>query len=265
MFHVHRRLSSAGVFAILVLSALAFASCGGDEAAVAEEPLATTGSRAVASATPPAKNAAVDATSRDMAALLAKARADLPLDLVAGNSIGKADAPLQLVTYEDFQCPYCLKFVAEQEPGLIEKYVKPGQLRITYKHLPILGGESARAAIASQCAAEQGHFWQYHNALFAVEAEAGQFGAEKLNVGRFSDASLEAYAGQVGLDAPAFAACLDSGKFDQLLVDQSREAKNLGFTGVPAFSLNGQSLGSGIPADPSAWDQLFDEVLKSKP
>jgi len=264
MFHLHRRLSAAGAIAVLVLSALVLASCGGDEPAVAEEPSPTLGSRAVSSATP-ANNTATEAVARQMAALLAKARADLPLDLADGNTVGKAGAPLQLVTYEDFQCPYCLKFVAEQEPGLIEKYVKSGKLQITNRHLPILGGESARAAVASQCAAEQKQFWQYHNALFAVEAEAGQFGAEKINVGRFSDANLKTYARQLGLDAAAFAACLDSGKYDQLLVDHTREAKELGVTGVPAFTLNGQSLGSGIPADPSAWDKLFEQALKSKP
>lgn len=196
---------------------------------------------------------------------LQQAKSDLPTDLINGASIGKDSAPYKLVTFEDFQCPFCLKYTAEQEGELINKYVKSGQLQITYKHLPILGAESVAAAKASQCAADQGQFWQYHNTLFAIEAEAGQFGAEKLNVGRFSDTNLKAYANQLGLDATAFAACLDSGKYDELLVAQSREAKELGVSGVPAFTLNGQSLGSGIPADPSAWTQLFDRALQSKP
>lgn len=195
---------------------------------------------------------------------LQQAKADLPTDMISGTSIGKDSAPFKLVTFEDFQCPFCLKYTAEQEGELINKYVKSGQLQITYKHLPILGAESVAAAKASQCAADQGQFWQMHNKLFTVEAEAGQLTTEKKNVGRFSDANLKKYAGDLGLDQAKFDSCLNSGANDQLLADQNREAKQYGFSGTPSFLVNGQPLGSGTPSDINGWQQIFDAVSKAQ-
>jgi len=201
----------------------------------------------------------------DLVAKLEQAKADLPTDLINGTSIGKDSAPYKLVAFEDFQCPFCLKFTAEQEGDLINKYVKTGQLQITYKHLPILGrGESAKAAIASQCAADQDKFWQFQNKLFTVQAQAGQLSGEKIDAGRFSDDNLRKYAGELGLDQAKFDSCLNSGKFDQLLADQNREAKQYGFSGTPSFLVNGQPLGSGTPSNIDGWQQVFDAVSKAQ-
>ncbi len=204
-------------------------------------------------------------SDNDLVKKLEQAKADIPADLVKGTSIGKDDAPFKLVAYEDFQCPYCLKFTAEQEGELIDKYVKTGQLQITYKHLPILGrGESTHAAIASQCAADQDKFWLYQNKLFTVQAQAGQLSGEKIDVGRFSDDNLRKYASELGLDQAKFDSCLNSGKFDQLLADQNREAKQYGFSGTPSFLVNGQPLGSGTPSNIDGWQQIFDAVSKAQ-
>ncbi len=193
---------------------------------------------------------------------LQQARADLPLDLAKGTSIGKDDAPLKLVSYEDFQCPFCLKYTAEQEPELINQFVKTGKLQITYKNLPILGkGESTRAAIAGECAADQNQFWQYHNKLFTVEAQAGQVSAEKIDAGRFSDDNLKRYATELGLDRTKFDACMASPDKLTLLTTQQREAKQYGFNGTPAFLINGQPLGSGTPSSIADWQKIFDQVL----
>jgi protein-disulfide isomerase len=193
---------------------------------------------------------------------LAQAKADLPTDLIKGTVMGKDDAPLKLVSYEDFQCPFCLKYTAEQENELVNQFVKTGKLQITYKHLPILGkGESTRAAIAAECAGDQNLFWQYHNKLFTVEAQAGQATAEKVDVGRFSDSNLQQYATDLGLDRTKFDTCMGSPDKLTLLTTEQREAKQYGFNGTPAFLINGQPLGSGTPSSIADWQKIFDQVL----
>lgn len=193
---------------------------------------------------------------------LTQAKADLPLDLAKGTTIGKDDAPLKLTSYEDYQCPFCLKYTAEQEPDLVSQFVKAGKLQITYKNLPILGkGESARAAIAGECAADQNQFWQYHNKLFTVEAQAGQVASEQVDVGRFSDDKLKQFATDLGLDRGKFDTCMGSPDKLTLLTDQQREAKKFGFNGTPAFLINGQPLGAGTPSSIADWQKIFDQVL----
>jgi len=182
--------------------------------------------------------------------------------LVDGTSVGRSDAPLQLEAYEDFQCPFCLRFTAFQEGQLLEQYVKTGQLRITYRQFPVFSGrESVQAAQASLCAAEQNAFWEYHHKLFRVQAEAGQLERERINVGRFSDENLKRYAQELGLDTQRFNACFDSDKYlDQVQKDKA-EGQSYGLSGTPSFILNGRPLVGGAPSSIEGWKTLFDQVL----
>ncbi len=199
-------------------------------------------------------------SSSDLAERLRSKSGDLPLDLANGTKLGRDDAPIKLTVFADFQCPFCLKFTAEQEIDIIEEYVKPGKVQLEYQHLPILGAESVRAALASMCAADQNRFWPYHNKLFLVQAEAGQADDEKLNAGRFSDENLKKYAAEVGLDTAQFNQCLDSSQHLDEVTEQQRTASSFGIRGTPGFLINGQPLGAGTPADMDAWRSLFGQV-----
>ena len=190
---------------------------------------------------------------------LEQAQKALPKDLQNGTKLGKDDAPVKLVSYEDFQCPFCLQYTANQEGELIEKYVKTGEVQLEFRNLTILGQESVRAAIAGQCAADQNKFWEYQNKLFRVQAEAGQFKAEKKDVGRFTDSNLKGYAQGLGLQKDTFDKCLDSQHLD-LVQQQLLDAKALGITSTPGFVVNGSPLGSGAPATIEGWKQIFDQV-----
>jgi protein-disulfide isomerase len=198
--------------------------------------------------------------SDELVGLLEEASANLPADLVDGAKIGSADAPVKITAFEDFQCPFCLKFTAEQEGEIIEQFVKTGRVQFDYQHLPILGAESVKAALASQCAADQDKFWQYHNRLFLEQARNDQIGNEKLNVGRFSDDNLKKFAGEVGLDTAEFNTCFDSSEHLDLITEQQRVARQFGITGTPGFLVNGQPLGAGTPSDIDAWRQLVEQV-----
>jgi protein-disulfide isomerase len=193
---------------------------------------------------------------------LEKAQANLPLDLAKGTKLGKDDAPVKLTVYEDFQCPFCLEYTAGQEGGLIEEFVKTGQMQMEFKNLAILGrGESVKAAEAGLCAADQDKFWQYHNVIFLVQAKADQIGNEKVDVGRLSDANLKKYASDVGLDKTKFDTCLDSSLYLEKVSQQQAEAKSFGINGTPGFLVNGTPLGAGTPSDLDAWRELIAKVI----
>ncbi len=201
--------------------------------------------------------------SKELVTRLEEASTKLPLDMASGAKIGRDDAPVKITAFEDFQCPFCLKFTAEQEGEIIEQFVKTGRVQLEYQHYPILGTESVRAALASQCAADQDKFWQYHNRLFLEQAKADQVGNEKLNVGRFSDDKLKQYASELGLDTASFNACFDGNEHLDLITNQQRTAQQFGITGTPGFLVNGQPLGAGTPSDIDAWRQLVENVEKA--
>lgn len=200
---------------------------------------------------------------------LEKAAKDLPLDKANGTKLGDDSAPIKLTQFEDYQCPFCLKYTATQEPLLVEEYVKTGKMQIIYNHLPILGkGESLQAAIASECAADQNKFWQYHNLLFTTEAKAGQAdaGNEQIDAGRFSNANLKQFASDVGIDRTAFDKCFDNSSDKvTLLAAESSQAKSFGIQGTPGFLINGSPIGTGTPATIDDWRKALDQFLSATP
>ncbi|GIW18049.1 MAG: hypothetical protein KatS3mg064_1206 [Tepidiforma sp.] len=199
-------------------------------------------------------------SSDDIAQRLRDHAANIPTDLANGMKLGKDDAPVKLTVYADFQCPFCLKFTGEQEIDIIDEFVKTGRVQLEYQNLPILGSESVRAALAGMCAADQNKFWQYHNKLFLVQAEAGQADDEKVNVGRFSDENLKKYAAELGLDTAQFDRCLDTSQHLDEVTEQQRTANSFGIRGTPGFLVNGQPLGAGAPASMDGWRSLFQQV-----
>jgi len=199
-----------------------------------------------------------DDQNTDLVAALQAAHENFPQDLADGATVGDPDAPLKLDMYEDFQCGFCLRHTAEAEPTLIQEYVTTGKVQITYKHLPVLGTESLRAASASQCAADQDRFWDYHNTLFIQQAENGP----AHNQGTFSDGNLRQFAVDLGLDMDQFNECFDSDKHLSLIQEQTRDASAFGLTGTPSFVLNGTPLGSG-GFDLDGWRRVLDEAYTS--
>lgn len=202
--------------------------------------------------------------SEEIVTALEEARADLPLDVASGNKLGREDAPLKLTVFEDFQCPYCLKYTANQEPTIVEEFVKAGKVQIIYEHFPAVGKESVFAAAASFCAADQNKFWEYHNALFLLQAKEGQADTERVDVGRFSPEKLKDLGKQVGLpDQAKFEQCVDSGQHDEEIANQMRKARSLGITGTPGFLLNGKPLtGAGALSNLDDWREVLNQAIE---
>jgi protein-disulfide isomerase len=149
----------------------------------------------------------------------------------AGYTLGSPDAPVTVTAWEDFQCPICKAANASVLKQLEEDYVNTGKVKLVYQQYPFLGPESQLAAEASQCAADQGQFWPYHDALFAAQ------GAE--NSGALNANKLKGIAADLGLDTAAFNQCFDSGTHKESVAAEKAEGTKLGVTGTPTLFVDG--------------------------
>ncbi|QIP85742.1 DsbA family protein [Streptomyces sp. Tu 2975] len=151
---------------------------------------------------------------------------------------GRADAPVVMVEYADFQCGYCGKFARDTEPELVEKYVEDGTLRIEWRNFPIFGEESEAAARAAWAAGRQGRFWEFHAAAYADGAKEKGFGKDR----------LDALAREAGVaDLGRFARDLDSDAARQAVKKDQEEAYGLGATSTPSFLINGRPVAGAQP------------------
>jgi protein-disulfide isomerase len=178
----------------------------------------------------------------------AAAQQELPVQKVeVGNAParGPANAPVTLVAFSDFECPFCARAVPTMK-ALEEEYA--GKLRVAFKHQPLdMHPHAKLAAAASLAAHEQGRFWEFHDILFANQRQLDR-------------ASLEAYAKQLGLNEARFKAALDSGKFDSQLTADMSEGTRVGANGTPTFFINGRPLVGALPID--QFRRIIDEELK---
>jgi len=151
-----------------------------------------------------------------------------------GPSLGPADAPVTIVEFSDFQCPFCARVLPTLR-ALHERY--PQAVRIVYRHLPLPFHEQARlAAVASVCAHRQDRFWDYHDTLFArQEALARE--------------DLIGHAEALGLDVAAFETCLDAADAAAVVQADIEAARAAGATGTPTFFVNGIKMTGARPVE----------------
>lgn len=156
-----------------------------------------------------------------------------------GMTLGDANAPVTVIEYADYQCPFCQRFTLNVEPQLLADFVKTGKVKFEFRPMPILssleladkGNESVRAAEATMCAMDQGKFWDFHHVLFLKQ--------DGENKGTFSDVNLISYATETGLDVPTFTTCLSTGKYQQAVIDSRTQGIADGVTSTPSFVING--------------------------
>ena len=143
-------------------------------------------------------------------------------------ALGEADAPVVMVAYSEFQCPYCGKFARDTEPVLVEKYVESGTLRIEWRDFPYLGPESTVAARGGRAAAAQDRFWEFERAMYEDQLPP--------NSGRLDEDYLVAVAEDIGLDVDRFRKDLASPESERAVQEDFVEGQAIGVTGTPAFS-----------------------------
>jgi protein-disulfide isomerase len=152
---------------------------------------------------------------------------DILASLEKGPVLGSASAPVTIVEFSDFRCSFCKKFWADTLPKLKTSFFEKGTVQFVFRHFAILGKQSEQAALASECAAEQGKFWQYHDKLFANQSA--------LN---FSESKLKGYAGELRLQQRKFNDCLTTGKYNSKVEQETVTAAYLGGRGTPMFLVN---------------------------
>jgi protein-disulfide isomerase len=158
------------------------------------------------------------------------------IDETGAPYIGEANAPITLVEYSDFGCPHCATF-SETTHQLIDTYVADGTLKITFKPLSFVTPNSPTAAAAGLCAADQGMFWEMHDAMFNMLSTQGS--------GAFAPNTLTSAAAEIGLDEDAFGDCLNDGDTRDQVLAFLAEAEGLGINSTPTAMFNGQLLEPG--------------------
>lgn len=147
------------------------------------------------------------------------------------NTMGSPDAPITIIEYGDYQCPYCLQFWRETEPQIIEEYVNTGQVYFEFRAYPIIGPESYTAAEGAYCAGEQDKFWDFHDTLFT------NWTGE--NVGDYTTDKLFLYAETLQLDTAAFEQCMSEGTHKGTVEQDKANAEADGVYATPTLFING--------------------------
>ena len=184
-------------------------------------------------------------------ALLAGRATDAPPDPLVPEGAhvrGQPDAPLTMVLFGDFQCADCGAFARDVLPRLNADFIDAGRARYAYRHLPTMGRESLRAALASECAARQGKFWRYVTVLHGWQSAA--------NAGNFSDELLEQFALGIRLDTGEFRDCLASGATAGPVERDIAQAEALGIRAAPALFINGV-----LVEGPIDYDRVRAEIM----
>lgn len=153
-------------------------------------------------------------------------------------ALGAVDAPVALVMFSDYQCPYCAAWNEETLPAMMD-YVDSGDLRIEMRDLAVFGEESERAARAAYAAGLQGEYWEFHNAMF----EGGKHPPKS----ELDDDSLVAQAEDLGLDPTKFSGDMNSVEAHDEFEASAQEGSSLGVTSTPTFVIGGKPLVGAQP------------------
>ena len=163
-------------------------------------------------------------------------------------SIGPENAPITIIEFSDYQCPYCQVWFQQVYPQLQASY--PNKLRFVYRDLPLpMHPEAIPAAEAADCAGAQGAYWKFHDALFTQK-----YGLNRAAYGH--------YASDLGLDLNVFTACLDSHHYQGEVQADAADAARVGLNSTPSFVINGRILIGALPF--SDFKAVIDEELAAK-
>ncbi len=168
--------------------------------------------------------------------------------LVAGK--GSPDAPVMIIEWADFQCPFCGRFYRQSLPRLEEEYLSTGEARLVYKDFPLRFHQYAqKAAEAGKCALEQGRFWEFHDKVFE-------------NQRNITIENLKRWAVEGGLDEERFNECLDSGRMAAVVQDEMAEGQAAGVRGTPTFLINGELVVGAQPYE--EFKKVIEEKLSAR-
>jgi protein-disulfide isomerase len=170
-------------------------------------------------------------------------RYEIPTD--NAYALGPADAPITIVEYSDYQCPFCRRWHDEVYGPLLAAY--PGKIRLVYRHFPLtsIHPDAMSAAEAAMCAGEQDAYWQFHDKLFSSES--------------LGNTTYIQYAQDLGLNMNTFESCINDRKYQQAVDEDLNFAIDLGIRSTPTFFINGLAVVGAQPLD--VFKQVIDKEL----
>lgn len=168
--------------------------------------------------------------------------------------LGEKDAPVMVVEFSDFQCPFCRSFWRDTLPLIKSEYIDTGKIRFIYRDFPLNFHPGAMpAAQAAECAEEQDKFWEMHDKIFIEQDKQGT------GTIQFGVSDIKRWAGELGLNMSDFNSCLDSGKYADEVNNDIKDGQVAGVTGTPGFFINGRLVVGAQPF--SVFKSVIDEEL----
>lgn len=171
--------------------------------------------------------------------------------------LGSPDAPVTLVEFSDFQCPFCRKLFRETLPQIEEKYIKTGKIRFVYRDFPLtsIHEMAQKYAEAGECADDQGKFWKMHDKIFEEQEKVGAS-----TIYDYTVADVKRWAREIGLDGSQFDQCLDSDKYFEEVQKDFRDGELAGVQGTPGTFVNGRLIPGAVPF--VKFEAVIEEELK---
>jgi protein-disulfide isomerase len=152
---------------------------------------------------------------------------------------GDPNAPITIIEFSDFQCPFCARFHVQTLPLLLEEYIDAGKVNLVYRDFPIqsIHPNALPAAVAAECANEQGNYWEYHDTLFEKQSSWSRLDSNAA-ISTFSQ-----YATDIGLEQQQFDSCLGSGKYLEEVQGDLSDGRDYDITGTPGFFIGNEEIG----------------------
>lgn len=180
-------------------------------------------------------------------------QAQVPVSEDDDSQQGSDNAPVLMIEFSDYQCPFCKRFFEETYKQIVKEYIETGKLKYVFRDFPLAFHANAqKAAESAECADDQNKYWEYHDRLFENQ--------QKWEALSDSTSEFESYAKALGLNADDFKTCLSSGKYTEEVKKDYNDGVLAGVNGTPGFFINGKLLVGAQPF--SAFKQLIDEELK---
>jgi len=182
--------------------------------------------------------------------------------------LGDVNAPVTIIEYGDYQCPYCNMFAVETQPLIVKNYVDSGKVKMIFRDFIVndrtaSDTESLDSALAAACANEQGKFWDFHDALSQLEYNDEVKNPQTAeNNGNLNRDAFMSIAQKVGMDQTKFASCYDSQKYLKQVESVSASAMSMGLNATPTFFVNGQQVVGALPY--SQFSAGIDSLLNQK-
>jgi len=166
---------------------------------------------------------------------------NIPLEISVDNDpiIGNPDAPITIIEFSDFQCPFCARFHIQTLPTIMEEYIEKGDVKLVFRDFPLqnIHPNAVPASVAAECANEQGKFKQMHDILFERQNEWSNLETV------YAIDLFNQYSKQINLEQEQFTSCLSTGKYVKEIQNDLNEGRTYGITGTPGFFIGNQEIG----------------------